>query len=384
MAQQMKKILLTGNHAAAYAVKLAKVQVVPIYPITPQTPVMEKIAELNALGEMNAELMTVESEHSAMAGCIPASLIGARVFTATSSQGLLLMHEMLHYAAGARVPVVMVNVNRTVASPWGFWPDHLDSLAQRDTGWIQFYCESNQEILDSIIMAYRVAETVSLPAMIIYESFYISHCLEPVQLPEKEQVELFLPPYRPLKRLDVDQPSAFGSVVSKDLWQHNRIQISEAMDKTLEILEETEKGWEEKTGRRYRAVEEYRCEEAEVIIVTMGGPSGTCRDAVDQLRDDGIKVGLVKIRLFRPFPVTAVRKALAKVPAVAVLDRNYCAGVGGILHQEIKAALYNSPTRPQLRGFLMGVGGTNISLNHIKNVVREMLKQETAESVWVR
>jgi pyruvate/2-oxoacid:ferredoxin oxidoreductase alpha subunit len=208
------RVLLSGNHAAAWAARLARPQVVPVYPITPQTPVLELLTDFQAAGEFDAEIVTVESEHSVMSACIPASLTGARVFTATASQGLLLMHEVLHYAAGARAPIVMVNVNRTVASPWGFWPDQTDSMAQRDTGWIQYHVETAQEALDTVLQAYRVAEQVGLPALVNFDAFYVSHALEPVCIPTQQQVDAWLPPYNPAQRLDPAAPSSPGAMWS--------------------------------------------------------------------------------------------------------------------------------------------------------------------------
>ena len=202
MSATPTRLLLSGNHAVSYAVKLAKHNVIPVYPITPQTPILERITEFQSSGEMVAEVITMESEHSAMAAAITASLTGVRVFTATASQGLLLMHEMLHYAAGARAPIVMANVNRTLGSPWGFWPDQTDSLAQRDCGWIQYYCENGQESHDTTLQAFRVAEEVLLPAMVIHEAFYVSHAMEAVELVSQEQVDRYLPPFDPPHRLD--------------------------------------------------------------------------------------------------------------------------------------------------------------------------------------
>ena len=219
MNQIDPRVLLTGNHAVAWGARLARPKVAPVYPITPQTPVLELLTDFQARGEFDAAIITVESEHSVMSACIPASLAGVRVFTATASQGLLLMHELLHYAAGARAPIVMANVNRTVASPWAFWPDQTDSLAQRDTGWIQYYVESAQEALDTVLHAYRVAEQVLLPAMINLDAFYVSHALEPVSIPAQASVDAYLPPFNPPHRLDPAQPESWGNVVSQsELW----------------------------------------------------------------------------------------------------------------------------------------------------------------------
>jgi pyruvate/2-oxoacid:ferredoxin oxidoreductase alpha subunit len=213
----------------AWAARLARPKVVPVYPITPQTPVLEQLTAFQAEGQFDAEIITPESEHSVMSACIPASLAGVRVFTATASQGLLLMHELLHYASGARAPIVMANVNRTVASPWAFWPDQTDSLAQRDTGWIQFYVETAQEALDSVIQAYRVAEQVLLPAMVNLDAFYVSHSLEPVSVPAQALVDAYLPPFAPPQRLDTAHPSSWGNVVTQDMFYRHRQDIEAAM-----------------------------------------------------------------------------------------------------------------------------------------------------------
>src|SRR5512147_1103963 len=207
------RVLLSGNHAVAWGARLSRPKVIPVYPITPQTPILELLTAFHAAGELEAEMLTPESEHSVMAACIPASLAGVRVFTATASQGLLLMHELLHYAAGARAPIVMANVNRTVASPWAFWPDQTDSLAQRDTGWVQLYVESAQEALDSVVQAFRIAERVFLPVMVNLDAFYVSHALEPVELPESGLVDAYLPPYAPDHFLDAGRGESWGNVV---------------------------------------------------------------------------------------------------------------------------------------------------------------------------
>lgn len=381
--KESTRLLITGNHAAAYGVKLARPKVVPVYPITPQTPILEKISELQAEGRLEADVVTVESEHSAMAACITASLTGVRVFTATASQGLLLMHEMLHYASGARAPIVMVNVNRTIGSPWGFWPDQTDTLAQRDCGWIQYYCENGQESLDTVLQAYRVAEDVLLPVMVIHEAFYVSHCLEPVEVPGQETADRYLPPFNPPHSLDPQIGESWGNTVSQDLYHRHRQDLGTAMDTVVEKAKEADKLWQELTGRGYGIIEEYQCEGAEIIIATMGSMAGNAREAVDIMRSKGIPVGMLKLKLFRPFPVSEIRRALAGVPKVLVLDRNFAPGTGGFLYQELKAALYGLGDGPKIHGFLTGVGGTNVSPARIETLVREALNDEPAlESVW--
>ena len=379
-------VLMTGNHAMAWAAKLARPKVVPLYPITPQTPVLEKLTEFAAAGEFDAEVITPESEHSVMAACIPASLAGVRVFTATASQGLLLMHELLHYAAGARAPVVMVNINRTVASPWAFWPDQTDSLAQRDTGWIQFYSESAQESLDTTLQAFRIAEQVLLPAMVSHDAFYVSHALEPVSVPSQDLVDDFLPPFSPPHRLDTDKVESWGNVITQDMFYRHRQDMEAAMAQVPALADEVDRDWGGRTGRFWGGtLESYRCDAARTVIVTMGSMCGTVREAVDALRDAGEAVGLLKVRLFRPLPAAALRERLAGVPEVIVLDRNHSPGAGGVLHQELRAALYGIERAPRLHGFLAGVGGVNVPPERIVEFVRQARGAEPSPcSVWVR
>ena len=383
MSANADKLLLNGNHAVSYAVMRAKPQVVPVYPITPQTPILEKITEFQASGEMNSEVMTMESEHSAMAAAITASLTGSRVFTATASQGLLLMHEMLHYAAGARAPIVMANVNRTLGSPWGFWPDQTDSLAQRDCGWIQYYCENGQESHDTTLQAFKVAEQVLLPAMVIHEAFYVSHSLEAVDVVPQEKVDRYLPPFDPPHRLDPAIGESWGNTVSQIMFQNHRRDMGDAMERVLEVAEDADREFRELAGRGYGIIEKYRCEGARFVIATMGSMTGTARDAVDELREEGHQIGLLKIKLFRPFPLEAVREALAGVAKVMVLDRNFAPGTGGFLFQELKAALYGMEGAPEVHGFLAGVGGTSISPKAIKEMVLAgTTEKASANSVW--
>ncbi len=385
MSAQPKPVLLTGNHAVAWAARLARPKVVPVYPITPQTPVLEKLTDFQAEGVFDAEIITPESEHSVMSACIPASLAGVRVFTATASQGLLLMHELLHYAAGARAPIVMANVNRTVASPWAFWPDQTDSLAQRDTGWIQYYVETAQEALDTVIQAYRVAEQVLVPTLVNLDAFYVSHSLEPVSVPAQDLVDRYLPPFDPPHRLDTAKVESWGNVISQDMFYRHRQDIEAAMQRVPELAASADREWAELTGRSHGVIERYRCDGAQTVIVAMGSMCGTARDAVDAMRAAGQAVGLLKIRLFRPLPVQALRAALAGVPDVIVLDRNHSPGHGGVLHQELLAALYGLPDAPRVHGYLAGVGGVNVSPDAIVGFVAKSAQgAPRPESVWVR
>ena len=378
-------MLLTGNHAVAWAARLSRPKVAPGYPITPQTPILEKLTEFQADGEFDAEIITPESEHSVMAACIAASMAGVRVFTATASQGMLLMHELLHYAAGARAPIVMANVNRTVASPWAFWPDQTDSLAQRDTGWIQFYTESAQESLDTVIQAFRVAEQVLVPAMVSHDAFYVSHALEPVQVPAQALVDEYLPTFAPPHRIDPDNVESWGNVVNQEMFNRHRRDLGAAMERVPALALEADREWNRLTGRGWGVVERYRCDGARTVIVTMGSMCGTAREAVDAMREQGQAVGLLKVRLYRPLPVAALRAALAGVPEVLVLDRNYSPGHGGVLHQELRAALYGMDGAPVIRGLLAGVGGVNVSPERIVGYVRDATGIDAGpDSVWVR
>ena len=378
-----KRVLLTGNHAVAWGARLARPKVIPVYPITPQTPVLELLTEFHAAGELDAEMLTPESEHSVMAACIPASLTGVRVFTATASQGLMLMHELLHYASGARAPIVMANVNRTIASPWCFWPDQTDSLAQRDTGWIQLYVESAQEALDSVIQAFRIAERVFLPVMVNLDAFYVSHALEPVELPAQELIDAYLPPYAPEHFIDPARGESWGNVVSQDMYCRHRQDIGAAMDRVPAVAAQADQEWQRATGRSWGVLERYRCEDADLVVASLGSMCGTAREAVDALRADGHAAGLLKVRLFRPLPLAALRAALAGARDVLVLDRNFSPGAGGVLHQELRAALYGMAAVPRVHGLLAGVGGVNVPPQKIVDLALAVRAREPApEPVW--
>jgi len=379
------RMLLTGNHAVSYGAMLSRPELVPIYPITPQTPIAEKITELQLSGQFDVDIMTAESEHSAMSACITASLTGVRVFTATASQGLLLMHEMLHYASGARAPIVMAEVNRTLGSPWGFWPDQSDSLSQRDTSWIQFYCEHGQESLDTVIQAFRVAEELLLPAMVIHEAFYVSHALEPVVVPARERVDEYLPPFNPIHRLDTRLGESWGNVVNQDMFYRHRKALTESMALVPKAAIDADADYERMFGRGYGILERYRVDGADTVIVGFGSMCGTARVAVDALRDAGHAVGLLKIKLFNPFPIEHVRQAVAGVPKLVVIERNVSPGIGGVLAQTLKSALYGMADPPAVHSYLAGVGGVNVSARTIQEmIVKAMADEPVADSVWQR
>ncbi|MGB9723844.1 MAG: pyruvate ferredoxin oxidoreductase [Chloroflexia bacterium] len=380
----MEKVI-TGNYAVSYGAKLARAQVIAAYPITPQTSIIEKLASFCADGELEAVFIKVESEHSAMAACIGASAAGARAFTATSGQGLLLMHEMLHWAAGGRHPIVMGAVNRGIAPGWSVWTEQSDTLAQRDTGWIQYYCESNQEVLDTVIQAFRVAETVYLPAMVVLDAFVLSHTSEAVDIPDQELVDRYLPPFRPQWKLDVDDPHAFGALVTPGEWFELRYKIQQAMNKALEVARQADEEYGRLFGRTWGLVESYRMEGAEVALVTSSTITSTAREVVDEVRAAGLPIGLVKVRLFRPFPVSDIVQALRGVKKVAVLDRNLTFGQCGVFGEEIQAALYNTPLRPPLFDFVLGLGGRDVTPATIREVIRYTLEHDAPDApiIWI-
>lgn len=363
--------VMEGSHAVAEAVRLARVQVISAYPITPQTHIVERISEFCAAGLLEARFLRVESEHSALAALIGASTAGVRTFTATSSQGLAYMHELLHWASGARLPIVMAEVNRALAPGWNIWTDQTDSLSQRDTGWIQLYCEDGQEVLDTTLQAFRLAEWVNLPVMVVLDAFFLSHTHEPVQVPSEEEVDRFLPPFSPSFRLNTETPCAFNQLATPAVYMEMRYSIQQAMASALERFPQVEDAFQSIMGRRYGAVEEVSTADADVILVTSGTLTSTARGVVEALRDRGEKVGLLKIKLFRPFPAEAIRRHLRRAAKVAVLDRDFSFGAGGIFAQEVRAALCNLKDRPQVFGYIVGLGGRDVTPALITEICRK-------------
>lgn len=373
----MKKVLM-GNFAASHGVRLARAQVISAYPITPQTHVVEELSAMVARGELQARFIKVESEHSALACCIAASVMGVRTFTATSSHGLLLMHELLHWASGGRLPIVMVAVNRAIAPGWNIWNEQTDTLSQRDTGWVQLYCASNQEILDTVIQAFRLAETVKVPVMVIYDAFILSHTYEPVDIPDQAPVDAFLPPLNNPEALKVGEARSFGSVTNPDFHMEFRMKLHEAIQRVPEEFERIEEAYADTLGRRYGIIEPYRCEDADLVMIAAGSLAGPTQMVVDDLRRKGIRAGRVKLKLFRPFPTDQLREALRSAGKILVLDRNLSPGTGGIFAHEIRAALRGDP-RP-IWGFVAGLGGRDITPDLITSMFFDALGAESPPS----
>ena len=374
-----ERLLLTGNHAAAYGAMLSRAEVISAYPITPQTMIVELLSELTASGRLDAKFITVESEHSAMAACVGASAAGARAYTATSGQGLALMHEMLHWAVGARLPIVLTNVSRAMAPGWSIWSDQTDIISQRDVGWMMLFAESVQEAQDFVIWMYRVAEQVYLPGMVSMDAFILSHTAEPLIVHDQEAVDAYLPKFQPIYDLDPAEPRAYGGLVNRDHYFELRYKIFESMDRAGRLLTEAGEEFEEILGRRYSPVETYMLEDAETVIVSAGAMTSNVRQAVKQLREQGVKAGLLRMVAFRPFPTAEVRRLLAGRRKVAVLDRNMSPGHSGVFAEEIRAALAGQPDTPPIYGYVVGLGGRDVRVETVTAVVDDLMTREAPE-----
>lgn len=371
--------MMEGNEAAAWGAKLSRAQVIPAYPITPQTELISNIATMIDEAKMTAEYIKVEGEHTAMAAACGASAAGARVFTASSSQGVAFMEEALWMPPGHRFPIVMCFVNRALAPLGGLRPDHNDSLMQRDNGWIQLYCENSQEVLDTIIMAYKIGENkdIVLPVAPCYDGYFVSATATPTTVPDQALVDSFLPPYK----------NPFHSLLPGDYKPRRRApniakaryEVQRAIEKSREVIKKVDEEYGEVFGRKYGGlIEEYNCEDAEAVLVTMGSMTGTARDVIDYLKKQGKKIGLVKLKCFRPFPVKEFMVLSKKYKAIAVVDRNtsYGSAGGGIVCMELARVLYNTTDRPLLLNFHVGLGGSDVTMRQI-----EYMAEETLEAV---
>ncbi|MDO9097557.1 MAG: transketolase C-terminal domain-containing protein [Candidatus Methanoperedens sp.] len=362
--------------------KLSRAEVVPAYPITPQTLIIEHIADFVNDGEMDAKFLTMESEHSVMSAAAAASAAGARVFTATSSQGLALMHEMLYATAPLRLPVVMVNANRTLGGPPGIWCEHNDSMGARDSGWLQVYVEDNQEALDMVIQSYRIAEDkrVLLPVMPCLDGFVLTHTVEPVEVPEQKDVDSFLPSYNPDITLDPAKPAMIGTFMPAEYIMEMRRQTAGAFESAKKVILEINDEFAKDFGRNYGGlIDTYRIEDANAILITMGTVTSTTREIVDELRKEGGKVGLVKLRFFRPFPSEDLRKVLVNADAVGVVDRSISYHGGGPAYNEICSSLYGL-TIPVIN-HLAGIGGRDVTKEQIIKMFEITIKAAKGEKV---
>lgn len=381
----MKYIALTGNEAVAYAMKQINPDVVPAYPITPQTSLMQKFSDYVADGDVDTEMILVESEHSAMSAAVGAAASGARVMTATSANGLALMWEIVYIAASSRLPIVMAVANRALSAPINIHCDHSDAMGARDSGWIQIWSENAQEAYDNAIQAVKIAENpnVRLPVMINHDGFVISHGMESVSVCDEEKVKKFIGEYKPLVNLlDIKNPITIGPLDLQDYYFEHKRQQAEGMANAGKVIKEVGEEFGKAFGRTYEILDEYKCRDADFIIVGLGSTMGTLKMIIDEARKKGIKAGLVKVRMFRPFPQEELRKALRKCKAVAVLDRaDSFSAVGGPLFAEIKSALYGKLNIPVV-DYIYGLGGRDISVDMLRQVVdeaNEIAKQGKAE-----
>lgn len=384
----MKRVMLDGNGAATEGMRLARIRVVSAYPITPQSPISEKLADYVTDGTLDAKYIRVESEHSAMSCAIGAQLTGVRAGTATASVGLALMHEVLGVAAGCRVPIVMPVVNRSLVSPWSLWCDHQDAMAERDGGWMQFYAESAQEVLDLILIAYKLAEKsdVLLPAMVCLDGFFLSHMPDAVHVPAQEDVDKFLPAYKNTNlKLDPDDPMFINDLTGSNEFMEMRFQQAVAFDYAQELMPGVMAEFEEAFGRKYSMVEAYECEDAEAILISLGSMSGTIKHTVDMMREQGRKVGMLKITSFRPFPADAIRKLVGHVPHIGVIDRSASLGSEtGPVCNEVRSALQTLDNGPEIQGFVAGLGGRDVPPTTIVEAFDTLLNDKTVTAAkWL-
>ncbi len=385
------KVILKGNEAAALAAKLAKPDVVAAYPITPSTDFPEKMSEFVANGELpHTQFLPVESEHSAMSACVGAAAAGARVCTATASQGLELMHEILFIASGMRLPIVLYNANRALSAPINIWCDHQDSISARDTGWIQFYAENNQEIFDLMLIAFRVAEDkrVLLPAMACIDAFVCTHTFEPVDVPSQEEIDDFLPPYKPEHvKLDPEDPWTLGPFGVPEYYQEMRYAQHLAMKNAEKVIDEVFQDFEKRFGRKYQKVTPYRTEDADIIFITMGSISGTAKEFVDKVREEGKKVGVIKITVLRPFPFKEILPLIKNAKIVATLERNISMGYGGAVYADLSGALINEKERPALIDFILGLGGRDVTFKDFEEILsiceKVMAGEKVERPIWI-
>lgn len=378
------KKFISGDEAVALGVKLAKPQVISAYPITPQTIVVERLSDYVEDGSLNAQYLYVESEHSAMSSCIGASSVGARTFTATSSQGLLYMCECLHYASGSRLPIVMMNANRSTATPWSIYGDQRDSLSQLESGWIQFYVEDSQEALDTIIQAYRIAEDpeVMTPVMVNLDGFVLTHTYELVQVPEQSDVDSFIPYQDYDNRMDLEDPKSTCFTAGPNWNMEFRYQQNYAILNSIGKIKSVDSEFKKKFGRSYGGVvESYRCENADAILVTLGSVTGTARIVVDEMNRNGQKVGLLKLRCVRPFPKKEVADILRNAKAVGVLEKDISFGYEGVVFSDVNSSLTILDKVPKTYNFIGGLGGRDISKGDIKEIFEKLLQKDNKNEI---
>jgi pyruvate ferredoxin oxidoreductase alpha subunit len=371
----MKRKTVEGSVGIAEAVKNCEPKVIGAYPITPQTHIVEALARMAASGELDTQFINAESEHSAISITEGACAGGVRTFTASSSQGLLLMHEVLFNASGMRLPLVMVVANRAVGAPLNIWNDHQDSIAQRDCGWIQLYCENNQEAIDTVIQAFKIAESAFIPVMVCVDGFYLTHTVEPLEIPEKKEVSKFLPKFKPKMVLNPKKPISIGVYAFPQHYQDFREDLQKDMLDSKKKIVEVDKEFGKHFGRTHGGlVEEYKTRGAKYIFLSMGSVIGNAKEVVDELRKKGEKVGAVRIRSFRPFPESEIKKTLEGKKAVAVFEKSISVGGAPPIFTEINSLLPEVKRKPVLSSFVGGLGGKDVTTKDIKKIFNKIKK----------
>ncbi len=381
----MVLMALSGNHAVAWAVRRARVKVVAAYPITPQTTIVEKLAEFIDKGEMNAKMIRVESEHSALAAVYGAALGGARAFTATSSHGLLYMHEVLWWVAGSRVPLVMAVVTRSIGPPWNIWSDHSDIMDQRDTGWIIAMAEDNQEVFDLTLQAFRITEDerVNLPMIVGLDAFILSHTVAPVDIPSQEEVDAWLPERKQLYVIDPNNKLQIGNLALPKDYAMLRRSLEEAMNNSRKVIVEVDEEYGKVFGRKYGGlVEKYKCDDAKYIVILMGAWSGDAKEAVDKLREEGYPIGVLRIRFVRPFPINEIIDVAKGKKGVMVIDRSISFGNAGPLFIEVSSTLMG--LNIALKGVLAGIGGIDVGVNDFTEIFKKFINEVEEYGTFIK
>ncbi len=375
------KTILEGSEAVAEVAALCRPEVLAIYPITPQTHIPENLSQIVADGKLNAKVIYAESEHSAISACVGASASGVRTYTATSSQGLALMHEILFIASGMRLPIVMTNANRALSAPINIWNDQQDSIAQRDTGWIQLYVETVQEAADKIIQAYKIAEDreILLPVMVNMDGFTLTHCVEPADIPGQEEVDKFLPKFNPLYKLDPKNPMTFGPIAFPNSYTEFRKMQWDAMEKAKEKIKEVNSQFYKVFGRNYGngLIEEYNTKNADYVIISMGSVCGTIKNVIDKHKD----VGLIRVISFRPFPSEELKRVLKDAKGIAVIEKDVSIGIGGALWSEMRG-IVNNPNN--VYSCIAGLGGRDIIKEDIENIIERLKNGKLDEINWIK
>jgi pyruvate ferredoxin oxidoreductase alpha subunit len=366
---------IEGSRATAEAIALCRPEVICAYPITPQTHIVEGLGEMVRTGELKqCEFINVESEFAALSVAIGASAAGARAYTATSSQGLLFMTEAVYNASGLGLPIVMTLGNRAIGAPINIWNDHSDAMSMRDAGWMQLFAETNQEAVDLHIQAFRLAEELSMPVMVCVDGFILTHAVERVDIPDQADVDAFLPPYDPVQMLDPDNPISIGAMVGPEAFTEVRFLQHYKQNLALRLLPEFAVEFKARFGRDSGGLlRAYRAEDAELLIIAMGSVNGTIKDTIDEMRDEGFRIGLITLVSFRPFPTTALREILVGTKHVVVIEKSFAIGMGGQLANNVDLALRNAADAPQVHSVIAGLGGRAITRPSLRNIFRRAL-----------